>query len=149
MIVGIVILEGNLPNDLAVGFRFYINSARTLRSGDGFEDVFSIRRVCILNVQRIPCVRLRNDERTNQTDQTFLHAPDGNRQIVDHAISQLFADENKNSGSECHDVQQEDCGPKMQSEAQQAINDQVNREQQHADVFRNFHDLDVAGCFVG
>jgi len=78
-----------------------------------------------------------------------LHAPDGNRQIVDRAISQLFADENKNSGRESHDVQQEDCGPKMQSEAQQAINDQVNREQQHAYVFRNFHDLDVVGCLIG
>jgi len=56
----------------------------------------------------------------------------------------LFADQNKNAGSKRDEVDQENGGAKGQSKSEQAMQDQINREQKHADVFCDFH---VADCW--
>jgi hypothetical protein len=58
--------------------------------------------------------------------------------------SALFADENKDAGGEGHDVEKENGWPEIQAEPQKAVDDQVNRKQKHADVFGDFHDVDLS-----
>jgi hypothetical protein len=61
------------------------------------------------------------------------------------ASSDLLAEENKDSGSQRHDVEQKNGWPDVQAEPQQAINDQVNREQNHPNIFGQSHDVDLLG----
>jgi hypothetical protein len=61
----------------------------------------------------------------------------------------LFADQNKDAGGQRHKVEQENRRPELQAEAQQAVDDQVNRKQKHADVFGDFHDVDLFGGLFG
>jgi hypothetical protein len=63
--------------------------------------------------------------------------------------SDLFANENKDARSERHNVEQENGWPDIQTEAQKAINDQVNREQNHPDVFIELHDVDLLARLLG
>jgi hypothetical protein len=51
----------------------------------------------------------------------------------------LFADENQDAGGQREDVKQKNSWPEIQTEPKQAIDDQVNRQQNHADVFCDFH----------
>jgi hypothetical protein len=53
----------------------------------------------------------------------------------------LFADENKNAGRQRDKIDQEEGRPERQAESEQAMEDQINREQKHADAFREFHDV--------
>jgi hypothetical protein len=54
----------------------------------------------------------------------------------------LLAQKNKNPGSHRHKVEQKDRWPDVQAEPQQAVEDQVNREQNHPNAFVEFHDGD-------
>ena len=58
-------------------------------------------------------------------------------------LGALFADENKDAGGQCDDVDQENGWPELQTEPEQAMENQVNCEQKHADVFCQFHDVDL------
>jgi hypothetical protein len=51
----------------------------------------------------------------------------------------LFADQNKDPRSQRDKVEQEYGRPKINAEPQQAINDQINCEQNHADASIRFH----------
>jgi len=51
----------------------------------------------------------------------------------------LFADENEDAGGQRHNIEQHNCRPKVYAEPQKAVDDQVNCEQKHADVFCDFH----------
>ena len=61
----------------------------------------------------------------------------------------LFADENKDAGDQRDDVDEEDSWPERQTEPEQAMENQINREQKHADVFGEFHDVDLFYCLPG
>jgi hypothetical protein len=61
----------------------------------------------------------------------------------------LFVDQNKDAGGERHNVEQENGWPDVQAEPQRAIDDQVNREQKHSDVFVQFHDVDLLDHLPG
>jgi hypothetical protein len=60
----------------------------------------------------------------------------------------LFADENKDPGAEGDEVQQENGRPEIHSKSQKTIDDQINREQKHADIFSDFHAVDLVDCFA-
>ena len=59
----------------------------------------------------------------------------------------LFADENKDAGSQRHDVEQENRWTDIQTEPQEAVEDQEDREQNHADAFV-FHAADIVDCLL-
>jgi hypothetical protein len=50
-----------------------------------------------------------------------------------------LTDQNTNTGRERDDVEQKNCRPEIHAEAQKAVDDQINREQNHADASSNFH----------
>jgi hypothetical protein len=58
-------------------------------------------------------------------------------------VAALFADENEDAGGQRDKVEKEDGWPKIQPEPQKAVDDQVNRKQKHADVFGDFHGVDL------
>jgi len=55
----------------------------------------------------------------------------------------LFADENKDAGGQRYNIREDNGRPDIQAEPLKAVDDQVNREQKHADVFGEFHDADL------
>jgi hypothetical protein len=61
----------------------------------------------------------------------------------------LFADENKDACGQRHNVEQENGWPDVQAEPEKAVEDQVNPEQKHADVFVEFHDFDLLDRLLG
>ena len=61
----------------------------------------------------------------------------------------LFADENKDAGGQRHKIDEENGWPERQAEAQKAVEDQVDREQNHADVFVEFHEVDLLDHLPG
>jgi hypothetical protein len=66
-----------------------------------------------------------------------------------HQISATsFADENKDASRQCYQIDEENGWPKRQAEAEKAVEDQVDREQNHADAFVEFHDVDLADYFL-
>ena len=60
----------------------------------------------------------------------------------------LFSKQNKNAGSERHNIDEENSRPELQTEAEQAVEDQINREQNHTDVLVKFHDVEIADCLL-
>jgi hypothetical protein len=65
------------------------------------------------------------------------------------AVAALFAEENEDAGGQRDNVEKEDGWPKIQPEPQKAVDDQVNRKQKHADVFGDFHDVDLSDRHLG
>ncbi len=61
----------------------------------------------------------------------------------------LFSDENKDAGGQRHNIEQENGRTDTQAEPQKTINDQVNREQNHPDVFGEFHGPNVLVGMLG
>ena len=61
----------------------------------------------------------------------------------------LFADQNKDAGGQRHDIEEKNGGSELQAEAQKAVDNQVNREQKHADVLGEFHDIDLLDRLLG
>lgn len=55
----------------------------------------------------------------------------------------LFADKDKYTGGQRDKVEQENSWPDVQAEPQKAVDDQVNREQNHPDAFVEFHEADL------
>lgn len=51
----------------------------------------------------------------------------------------LFADQNEDAGRQSDKVKQKNTWTEIQAEPQETIDDHVNPEQQHANVFREFH----------
>jgi len=64
-------------------------------------------------------------------------------------LRHLFAEKNKDAGGQRHDVEQEYRWPDIQPKAQKAVEDQVNREQNHADAFVEFHAVDFLDRLIG
>lgn len=60
----------------------------------------------------------------------------------------LFADENKDTGGQRDDVDQENGRPERQTEPEQTMENQIDREQKHADVFGEFHAVDLVDCLL-
>jgi hypothetical protein len=58
------------------------------------------------------------------------------------APGRLFAEKNKDAGRHRHKIEQKDRWPDVQAESQKAIEDQVNREQNHPNAFVEFHGVD-------
>jgi hypothetical protein len=56
----------------------------------------------------------------------------------------LFADENKDAGGQRHNINEENAWPELQTEPEKAMEDQIKREQKHADVLGKFHYVDPA-----
>jgi hypothetical protein len=56
--------------------------------------------------------------------------------------SALFADKNKDARGQSDEIDQEDSWPEGQTEPEKAVEDQIDREQNHADAF-GFHDPDL------
>jgi hypothetical protein len=74
-----------------------------------------------------------------------MHAPTGDAAHRAAAIGghrTLFAYENKNAGRQRHNVEQENRWTDIQTEPQEAVEDQEDREQNHADAFV-FHAADL------
>ncbi len=55
----------------------------------------------------------------------------------------LFANENKDARGQRDKIEQENGRPEIYAKSQQTIDDQVNREQKHADVFGEFHGVNL------
>jgi hypothetical protein len=61
-------------------------------------------------------------------------------------VFSLFADQNKDTCCQRDKVEEEDGRPKIHAKPQQAINDQINREQNHADASIRFHAFSLLDC---
>jgi hypothetical protein len=64
------------------------------------------------------------------------------------ATAGLFADQNKDASRQRHDIDEEHARSKLQTESEQAMKNQIKREQNHADVFVEFHDVEPADCLL-
>ena len=63
--------------------------------------------------------------------------------MCDRIDAALSSKENKDAGGQRNNIEQENGRPDIQAEPQKAINDQVNREQNHPDIFGELHDVDL------
>ena len=55
-----------------------------------------------------------------------------------------FPKKNKNTSEQRHDVDEKNARPQLQTESEQAMENQINRKQNHTDVFVNFHGVELA-----
>ena len=69
--------------------------------------------------------------------------------MCDRIDAALSSKENKDAGGQRHNIEQENGRPDIQAEPQKAINDQVNREQNHPDIFSELHGPNVLARIFG